>query len=35
MLLLILCVISGIATAALVSWLQAALERWAVTHSPR
>ncbi len=35
MLLLILCIISAIATAALMSWLQPALERWAVTHPPR
>jgi len=35
MLLLILCIISGIATVALMSWLRPALERWAVTHPPR
>jgi hypothetical protein len=35
MLLLILCIITGIATAALTSWLQPVLERWAVTHPPR
>ena len=28
----ILCIISGIATAALMSWLQPALESWAVTN---
>ena len=35
MLLLILCITSAIATAALMSWLQPALERWAVTHPAR
>jgi len=35
LLLLILCIISAIATAALMSWLQPALERWSVTHPPR
>jgi len=31
---LIVCIITGIATAALMSWLQPALERWAVRHPP-
>jgi len=35
MLLVILCIISGIATVVLVSWLQPVLERRAVTHPPR
>jgi hypothetical protein len=30
--LMILCIISGFATAALTSWLQPALEGWAVTQ---
>jgi hypothetical protein len=33
--LLILGTISGIATAAVMSWLQPALEHWASTHSRR
>jgi hypothetical protein len=33
--LLSLCTISAIATAALMAWLQPALERWAVRHPPR
>ena len=32
---LIVCIMTGIATAALMSWLQPALERWAVRHPPR
>jgi hypothetical protein len=31
----IVCIMTGIATAALMSWLQPALERWAVRHPPR
>jgi hypothetical protein len=33
--LLILCIVTGIATVALMSWLQPALERWAVRNPPR
>jgi hypothetical protein len=29
---LIVCITAGISTAALMSWLQPALERWAVKH---
>ena len=32
--LLIVCIITGIATAALMSWLQPALERWASDTRP-
>jgi hypothetical protein len=32
---LIVCIMTGIATAALMSWLQPALERWAVRPPPR
>jgi hypothetical protein len=32
---LIVCIMAGIATAALMSWLQPALERWAVRRPPR
>jgi hypothetical protein len=35
MVLMIVCIMTGIATAALMSWLQPALERWAVRHAPR
>jgi len=31
---LIVCIITAIGTAALMSWLQPALERWAARHPP-
>jgi hypothetical protein len=31
---LMVCITTGMATAALISWLQPALERWAVRHPP-